>query len=493
MSATSNFLAVDLGASSGRVFVGGWSGTKFELNELHRFTNGSVNILGNLHWDVLQIWAQIKYGFCCYAREHSTALAGIGVDAWGVDFALLDQAGHLVGNPYHYRDARTEGMPDAVFTCVPKYDVFCQTGNQPWQGNTLFQLFSMVHDRDELLSVGATFLMIPDLFAYWLTGEKAVEYTIGSTSQMLLKARHEWARELLCRLGIPTRILPPVVPSGTRLAPLCSDLAKEVAFPSAPPVIAAAEHDTASAVAAIPGMDSASAFISCGTWSIMGIETSEPITTQEALDLGFTNEGGAGGSVLFLRNLAGFWLLQECIRQWQRQGQSYTWEALLTQAEETQPFVSFIDPDSSDFFSPDDILAAIRQYCRRTSQREPDTVGAVVRCCLESLSFRYRSVLEALVKLIGRELNTIRIVGGGCKNRMLCQFTADASGRVVVAGPIEASALGNVMIQAVAAGHLSGIDQGRQAIAASIQLSIFDPHPSNAWEEGYQRFQALAN
>jgi rhamnulokinase len=497
MSPTSNFLAADLGASSGRVFVGCWNGTSFELRELHRFANGPVNILGSLHWDILRLWTDLKEGFSGYGREYQAPPAGIGIDAWGVDFALLDAAGHLVGNPYHYRDARTVGMTSAAFARVSDAEIFSQTGVRSWQINTLFQLFSMVENRDPQLDTAATLLMIPDLFAYWLSGEKKIEYTIGSTTQMLRIGTCQWASELLDRIGIPTDKLPHVCVPGTVLAPLRRELGEEFGFPTVlpavPPVIAVAAHDTASAVAAIPGMDPESAFISSGTWSLMGVETSDPNTTAEALELGFTNEGGVAGRVLLIRNLTGLWLLQECMRHWRRRGEPYTWDVLLARAEKAEPFRSLIDPDAHEFMAPDDMLSAIQGFCRRTRQPVPETAGEFARCCMESLSLRYRSVLEAIEKLTRRSLKTLRIVGGGCVNRPLCQFTSDATGRLVVTGPVEASALGNIVVQAIATGQLSDIAQGREAIAASVQQSVFEPRPNDAWEEAYHRFQSFVS
>jgi rhamnulokinase len=492
MTSTSNFLAVDLGASSGKIFAGCWNGTSFDLHELHRFANGPVNILGSLHWDVLRLWTDLKEGLRGYRRKFSAPPAAIGIDGWGVDFALLDAAGHLLGNPYHYRDARTVGVTSAAFARVPAEEMFCQTGVRSWQINTLFQLFSMVQNRDPQLHAATTLLMIPDLFAYWLGGEKQIEYTIGSTSQMLRKGTCRWADDLLDRLDIPTDKLPNVCAPGTLLGSLRNEIGEEVGFHSAPAVIAVAAHDTASAVAAIPGMDAESVFISSGTWSLMGVEMGSPNTTPEALGLGFTNDGGAGGRVLLIRNLTGLWLLQECMRHWNRRGEVYTWDSLLTLAEEAEPFRSLIDPGADAFMAPEDMLSAIRCFCLRTGQPAPETAGQFARCCMESLSLRYRTVLEGLEKLIRRTTKTVRVVGGGCVNRLLCQFTADATGRVAVAGPVEASAFGNVMVQAIASGQLSDMAQGREAVAASVRQVVFEPRPTDAWEEGYHRFQVLS-
>ncbi|HEV2380441.1 MAG TPA: rhamnulokinase family protein [Terriglobia bacterium] len=492
MNSTSNFLAADLGASSGKIFAGCWNGTSFDLHELHRFANGPVNILGSLHWDILRLWMDLKEGLCGYRRKFSAPPAAIGIDGWGVDFALLDAAGRLLGNPYHYRDARTFGVSSAAFARVSAEEMFCQTGVRSWQINTLFQLFSMVQSRDPQLHAATTLLMIPDLFAHWLGGERQIEYTIGSTSQMLRKGTCQWAYDLLNRIGIPTDKLPNVCAPGTVLGSLRNEVGEEVGFRSAPPVIAVAAHDTASAVAAIPGMDAESVFISSGTWSLMGVETSSPNTTPEALGLGFTNEGGAGGCGLLIRNLTGLWLLQECMRQWNLRGEVYTWESLLMLAEKTEPFRSLIDPEVDEFLAPHDMLSAIRSFCRRTGQPAPETAGEFARCCMESLSLQYRTGLDSLEKLTCRTTKTVRVVGGGCENRLLCQFTADATRRVVVAGPVEASGFGNVMVQAIASGRLSDIAQGREAVAASVRQVVFEPRPNDAWEEGYHRFQSVS-
>ncbi|HIQ06368.1 MAG TPA: rhamnulokinase [Anaerolineae bacterium] len=491
MNDTTNFLAVDLGASNGRVLLGRWDGTRFDLQELHRFANGPVNVLGHLHWDPLRLWTEIKNGLANYAAQFDSPLAGIGVDTWGVDFALLDAAGGLLGNPYHYRDSRTDGIPELVFQRVSRRRIFEQTGIQFMQINTIFQLFSMVQASDPQLDAADTLLMMPDLFHYWLTGRKVAEYTDATTSQMFHSRERRWATELLSQLGIPTHILPPVVPPGTVLEEVRPEVMDEVGLDQPVPVIAPGSHDTASAVAAIPGLDVHSTYISSGTWSLMGVEIPEPVINDQTLDLNFTNEGGVANTIRLLKNITGLWLLQESRRQWQREGHDYSWDELLALAEQAEPFRSLVDPDASDFLNPGDMPAAIRAYCRRTGQPEPTSVGAVVRCCLESLALKYRWVLDALETLVGRRLGTIRIVGGGSRNRLLSQFTADACQRLVVTGPVEATALGNVMLQAIATGHLPDVAAGRRAIAASIEQQRFKPGPGGPWEEAFDCFKAL--
>jgi rhamnulokinase len=381
-----------------------------------------------------------------------------------------------------------------VFARIPEHEIFKETGIQSWQINTLFQIFSMVQNQDPLLETAATMLMIPDLFAFWLTGVKTIEYTVGSTSEMLDKKGPEWAQKLLSRLRIPSHFLPPVTKPGTVLGPLLREIATEMNISPAAtvPVLAVTAHDTASTVAAIPGMGPDGVFISSGTLSIMGAEIQEPICTPEAFCLRFSNERGAEGSVLLLCNITGLWLLQECMRQWRLQGKAYTWTGLLRLAEKSKPFRSLIAPDSPDFVAPNNMLLAIRNFCQRTKQPMPDTAGTFARCCIESLSLRYRQVLDSLLALIRRPLSTIRVAGGGSLNRLLCQFTANATNRSVITGPTEASVLGNALMQAIATGHIKNIREGREVIASSIKQSVFRPRAIDIWEEAFQRFQKLS-
>ena len=489
---TTNFLAFDLGASNGRALLGRWDGRRFELSELHRFDNGPIAVPGTLHWDVLRLWEGIKEGIARYAAAHREPLAGIGVDTWGVDFALLDRAGRLLGNPVCYRDSRTNGMLEEVTGRVSRQAIFARTGIQFLQINTLYQLYSMARARDPQLEAADTLLMIPDLFNYWLTGRKAAEYTDASTTQFMRVGEPRWATDLLDELGVPTRILPEIIAPGTVLGPLRPEVAAEVELAHAPPVIAPASHDTASAVAAVPGLDERSAYISSGTWSLVGVETRAPVVDERALELNFTNEGGVAGTVRLLKNVTGLWLLQECRRRWTRAGRSYGWEELLSLAEQAPPLASLVDPDAPDFLAPPDMPSALREYCRRTDQPAPESDAAAVRCSLESLALKYRLVIESIERLTGRPIEVIRVVGGGCRNRLLNQWTADCCGRPVVAGPAEATALGNVLVQAIAAGVLPDIGAARQAVAASVELERFEPRPAAAWDAAYRRLSQIA-
>lgn len=490
---TINFVAVDLGASSGRLVVGRWDGNAFFLEELHRFANAGIRAGGSIYWDVLRLWSEIKAGLAKYAARYEAAPSGISVDSWGVDFALLDASGRLLGNPHQYRDPRTDGIPDQAFARVTRPEVYGQTGIQSLQINTVSQLFSMVLDKDPRLDAAANLLMTPDLFHYWLSGEKANEYTIASTTQMLDCRKRDWARGLMASLGIPSHFLGPIVSPGTPLAHVRPDILRECSIDQEFPVIAGASHDTAGAVAAIPFLDADSAFISSGTWSLMGMEVSEPITSEQALSLDFTNEGGIGGTIRLLKNITGLWLLQECVRHWQREGRDYTWEQVMTSARGASPLRSIVDPDAPDFLSPENMPQAIRDYCARAGQPIPQTDGEIARCCMESLALKYRSVLNALMTLTGRDLKAVRVVGGGSRNRFLCQLTSDACQRPVYAGPVEASSLGNIMMQAVATGHLESVAAARDRIAPSCEISVYEPGPAEGWDEAYSRFERLEN
>ena len=504
MARTRDFLAIDLGASSGRVLAGRWDGARFGLSEVHRFANEPVSSIGRLHWDVLAIWSEIKTGMARYAAEQRVGtpigdggaarpgeLAGLGLDTWGVDFALLDRAGNLLGNPYHYRDRRTAGIMERAFERVPRRDVFMTTGVQPMHYNTLYQLLAMVLAEDPQLGAAATMLTMPNLFAYWLCGQRVAERTHATTTQCLDAHTGGWAIGLLEALLIPTRILPPLIEPGTLLGPTSAEVSAETGISPAP-VFAVACHDTASAVAAIPGLDTESAYISSGTWSLMGVETASPIITDAVLAAGFTNEGGVAGTTRLLRNIPGLWLIAECRRRWRRDGQDYGWEELAATAERSPALRSLIDPDDPSLVNPPDMPAAIRALCRHTGQEPPETVGAVVRCCLESLALRYRATLDDLQELVGHRLEVIRIVGGGSQNRLLCQMTADACGVPVVAGPVEATALGNLMVQAIATGELDGIAAGRAAVAASVTLDTYEPSSGGAWDEMLARLRRPA-
>jgi rhamnulokinase len=491
MSVSTSFLAVDLGASSGRVMDCRWDGSRFSLHEIHRFPNAGIRFGASLHWDVLRIWSEIQNGLKQYRALGRGTPAGIGIDAWGVDYCLLDQRDRLLGNPYHYRDARTNGLPETLHTVMRPRDLFRATGVQTMDINTVFQLASMVFHRDRQLRSAYSLLMIPDLFQFLLSGQKRAEYTEATTTQLYdLRARC-WSQPTLTAFGLPSRIFQSVVAPGTILGNLLPAVQSECGFATGFPCVAVASHDTASAVAAIPGFDDASVFLSSGTWSLMGIAAREPNLSDEFFRAGFTNEGAADGGVLLLKNMTGLWILQECVRMWEASGQRHKWTELERAAQNAPAFRSFIDPLASELQAPPDMTAAVQAYCAASGQPVPQTAGDVARCVFESLSFAYRAVVEDLERITGRNLATIRVVGGGSLNHFLCQMTADACGREVVAGPVEAAAMGNAIVQAVATGHIGSLAEGRGAVSASVERQRYEPAQGSAWTDAFQRYKSI--
>jgi rhamnulokinase len=486
MSTAAQLLAIDLGASSGRSLLGKWDGTNIQIQELHRFANDPVWLQGHWHWNILQLWSNIQTSLTLAVQQHNDSLTSIGIDTWGLDFGLLDRAGRLLGSPYMYRDARTEHALAQVFTRISRHELFQRTGIECMRVNTLYQLWAMAQTVDPQLEAAETLLMLPDLLRYWLTGERSAEYTIATTSQMIDCQTRNWATDLLLQLDLRPDLLPPLIAPGT-----IAGQTKIFGLSKTIPVVAVAGHDTASAVVAIPDLDAQSVYISSGTWSLMGIEGNHPIVSDAALQMNMTNEGGFAGTVRLQKNITGLWLLQESRRQWQREGQTYTWEQLLLLAQAVPPFRSLIDPDAPTFSQPGNLPQAIRTYCKHTGQAEPDSVGAVVRCCLESLALRYRQVVEQFEELTGRRLTTIRIVGGGCQNTLLCQMTANACQRTVVAGPVEATALGNLMVQLLAIGWLPNLAAARSAVARSVTRQVYQPQHEADWDAATTRFTHL--
>ncbi|RKY05260.1 rhamnulokinase [Candidatus Poribacteria bacterium] len=483
------YIAFDLGAESGRCVAGIFDGQKLRLEEVRRFPNGPVRILDSLFWDVLRLWDEMKSSLSL-CRQRYGQVASIGVDTWGVDFGLLGRGDVLLGNPYHYRDKRTDGMMEEAFKRVPRREIFEKTGIQFMQLNTLYQLLSMVIERSPILEAAETMLMMPDLFNFWLTGVKVSEFSIATTTQFYNPRQRDWDRDLLERMGIPTRILPEIVPSGTVLGDLLPSVEEETGLSSVK-VIAPTCHDTASAVAAVPAEGDDWIYISSGTWSLMGVELKEPIINDRSLELNFTNEGGYGGTIRFLKNIMGLWLVQESRRTWAKEGQEHSYPELTEMAAQAQPFKAFVDPDDPLFLHPGDMPARIREYCRRTGQPVPETKGEIVRCALESLALKYRWVAERLEELLGRRLNVIHVVGGGSRNELLCQLTADATGKTVIAGPAEATAAGNVMVQAMALGDVGSHPEAREIIRRSFEFKTYEPGKRDGWDEAYERFLKL--
>jgi rhamnulokinase len=490
MSKRQNFLALDLGAESGRAMLGQFDGERLTLSEIHRFPNRPVRLPDGLHWDALRLWSEIKHSLALAARAHGADLLSVGLDAWGVDFGLLDRDGALLANPYHYRDSRTDGMVEQACRRAPRAEIFQQTGVQFMQINSLYQLFSLVVRRSPVLEIAETFLTMPDLFNYWLTGRKVCEFSNATTTQCYDPRQGDWAYSLLERLDIPTRIFPGIVPPGTVLGQLLPGVAREVGAGELP-VVAPACHDTGSAVAAVPAAGPGFAYISSGTWSLMGAELAEPAINARSLALDFTNEGGVGGTFRFLKNISGLWLVQECRRAWASQGQAFSYDDLTEMASQAAPLRSIVDTDHGEFLQPGDMPARLRAYCQQTGQPVPESTGAIVRCALESLALKYRWTLERLEQALERRLEPIHIVGGGTQNRLLNQFTADATGRQVITGPVEATAAGNVIVQAMALGRIGSLEQGRQVVRNSFQVEVYEPRDRSQWDAAYERFLSL--
>ncbi|MCC6366595.1 MAG: rhamnulokinase [Bryobacterales bacterium] len=477
-----HFLGFDLGAESGRAMLGTLADGKLGLEELHRFPNQPVRLPTGLYWDTLRLLHEMRQGLSAAARERKVALSGIGVDTWGVDIAFLGRDGALVDNPRHYRDARNNGQMERTFAIVPREEIFAETGLQFMQINSLFQWHAMRETDSPALDVADTLLFMPDLFNYFLTGIKRCELTIASTSQFYDPAKKCFAVALLERLGLNPRILPPIVNPGALLGPL-----KDEAGTHNIPVFAAAGHDTASAVAAVPAQGETDwCYISSGTWSLMGVETPEPVINEHSLAMNFTNEVGVEGRIRLLKNIAGLWLWQECRRAWAEEGANYNYTQMTQMAFAARPFAAVIHPDA--FLLPGDMPAKIAAHCKEHGEAPPATHGEYCRAILESLALRYRQVLESLESLLGRTLERIHIVGGGSRNMLLNQFVADATGRVVIAGPSEATAAGNILVQAMGAGLVKNLEEIRSVVAASFPVTVLEPKDKGPWDAAYERF-----
>ena len=486
------YLALDLGAESGRAVVGHFDGESLQLEELQRFPNGPVLVNGQMHWDALRLLSEMKAGIRLAVQKYGKDIVSLGLDTWGVDFGLLDAQDNLLGNPYHYRDSRTDGMMEAVFSKVPREEVFEHTGIQFMQLNTLYQLFAMRSRQSPVLDIARTCLTMPDLFNFWLTGRKVSEFSIATTTQFYDPRRKAWATELLRKLDLPTAILGEIVPPGTVIGDLLPGVADELVVDPIP-VIAPACHDTGSAVAAVPAQERDYAYISSGTWSLMGVEVDEPVITSQSLDYNFTNEGGVCDTIRLLKNIMGLWLVQECRREWARAGQTYGYTTLTQMAADAPPFGPIVDVDAHPFLAPGGMPEKICRYCADTGQPVPQSKGEILRCALESLALRYRWVLDKLENMMGRSIRVVHVIGGGMQNELLSQFAADAMQRPVVAGPIEATAMGNMLMQALALGHIGSLDQGREVVRNSFQVRTYDPGDAAPWDELYGRYLELVD
>lgn len=478
-------LAFDFGASSGRAMLFQYDNGALQMEEIHRFSNDPVPVNGTLYWDVLRLYHEIRTALT--KAVNSGGFDSIGIDTWGVDFGLLDRRGDLIGNPVNYRDPRTVPMPEEVFKILPQAEIYHRTGIQFMHFNTLYQLYYLATRQPEKLRETDVLLQIPDLFAYFLTGVKKGERTNASTTNILNPVTKEWDVELMETLGIPSRILPPLIDAGSVYGTLRPELCKELGCKPVP-VIAVGTHDTASAVVSAPAEEKDFVYISCGTWSLFGTETDSPVLTPESEALNFTNEGGYASTTRLLKNIMGLWLIQESRRQWKREGEDVSFNQLEQEALASTPFQSFVDVDAPEFEGPGDLPGNVVAYCRRTGQHVPETRGEIMRCIYESLAMKYKYTFENLQKITGKHYHTIHILGGGIKDGLLCRMTADACGVRVLAGPAEATVTGNAAVQLIALGEIKGLWEARKVIRDSTPLKTYTPQSPADWDAHYGAF-----
>ena len=481
-------LAVDYGASGGRVMLGGFDGASFTISELHRFPNDPVKLGETMYWDMLRLYFEMKQGIV--KSKAYGEISGIGVDTWGVDFGLLDREGRLLDNPVHYRDGRTAGMMEKTLKMVGRDPLYELTGNQLMEINTLFQLMAVKERRPELLERADALLLMPDLFQYFLSGEKISEKSIASTTQMMDIRQGEWAFGLLETLGLQTGMMRDILPGAVRTGSLRPEIQKELGVP-AMEVIAVAGHDTQSAMAAIPAREEDFLFISCGTWGLFGTELPEPVISEMSKKFNLTNEAGLEGMYAFLKNIIGLWLIQESRRQWIREGQEYSFGELEQMAQKAEPFQSFIDPDAPEFVPAGNVPERIREFCRRTGQKVPETIGEIMCCINQSLALKYRYALEQIESCTDKHYSVINMIGGGIQSKLLCQMTAGASGRKVIAGPVEATALGNIAVQLMSLGEIKDVAEARQIIANSETTYEYLPQDAEKWDAAYEKFKTF--
>ena len=483
-------LSFDFGASSGRAMLAEYSDGKINMQEIHRFSNDTVIVNGTMYWDVLRLFFEIKTGIT--KAVNSGGFDAIGIDTWGVDFGLIDKRGKLIGNPVHYRDNRTEGMLEETFKTVSQDEIYSRTGIQCMRINTLYQLMYLKNHEPEQLDSAEKMLMIPDLFAYMLTGEIKEEATIASTSNLFDPYKKDWDRELIKKLGLPEHIFADVIKPGEVYGMLSDEICEELGCKKVP-VVAACGHDTASAVVATPSETDDFVYISCGTWSLFGIESKDPILTSQAAELNFTNEGGYDGTIRFLKNIMGLWLIQESRRQWKREGVDVGFDQLEKEALGAEPFKCFIDVDDPAFETAGNLPKRVVEFCRRTGQYVPQNRGEIMRCIYQSLAMKYKHTFNKLTEMSNKEYHRINILGGGIKDKLLCQMASDACNVQVLAGPSEATVMGNIAVVLAALGELNGLSEIRRAVSNSTELKKYTPKDNATWEKAYADFVKILN
>lgn len=484
-----SIIAFDLGASSGRAILGRLKGSRIETEEIHRFANGPVNRAGHLHWDLDHLFTQLQLGLA-KAKALGSEPSSLGIDSWAVDYGLIGN-GRLLQAPYHYRDHRTDGMMERVTAKIGKSEIFGRTGIQFLPFNTIYQLAAVMEQEPELMAEADRFLMIPELLRYLLTGEMISEFTNATTTQLIHASTRTWDDELISRLSLKESLFGPLAMPGTPAGRLTSSIGAETGLGRVP-VFAVGEHDTASAVAAVPAAEPTFAYLSCGTWSLLGTEVDQPVTTRRAMELNFTNEGGVGGKYRLLKNIMGLWILQELKREWDGKGQTYSFAEWVELARQAPSFAAWIDPDDPVFLAAGDMTVRIREFCVSTGQRAPEQPGELARCILESLALQYRHVLEQTEQLSGQHYPGLHMVGGGIQNRLLCQWTANALGKPVWAGPIEGSAIGNLAVQWIGAGVIRDLEEARAIIRSSFAIKEYEPREVATWQEAYSRYRNMS-
>ena len=483
-------LAIDLGASSGRGIIGRFNGEKLSLEENHRFSNEPVTVTGTFSWDILRILHEIKASIRKCVLSDDKDIKSMAIDTWGVDYGLIDARGKLLSNPVHYRDARTNGIQDYAFDMLSKSDIYDRTGIQFMPFNTLYQLLTEIRDNPKMFALADKMLMLPDLLNYFLTGVKCTEYTIASTSNFIDAFKRDWAYDVMKKFDIPNTLVTEIKMPGNIVEGLLPEILEDVGDIKTK-VVNTAAHDTGSAVLAVPAKGDNFVYISSGTWSLMGTELPDPIISADSKKYDFTNEGGVGGKIRFLKNIMGLWLEQESKRQWTREGSNVSYDDLSNMAVESKPLACIINPDDSLFTPQGDMPKRIAEYCKNTGQYVPQTKGEIVRCIFDSLALKYRWTAEKIDMMMGKRAPFINIVGGGTKEAPLCQFAANACGRPVYAGPVEATAIGNLMVQAMSAGEIKDISEARHIIRNSFEIKMYEPEAAEMWDEGYEKFKKL--
>jgi rhamnulokinase len=479
------YIAVDLGAESGRVMLGSVSADKLKLEEIHRFNNGPIEENGSLRWNFQRLLTEIKTGISKAAKQTDNKVDGIGIDSWGVDFGLIEADGKLLENPYHYRDSRTNGMMEEAFKLMGKRQIYENSGIQFMQLNSIYQLLAMRLTKPDVLAKTKKLIFMADLFSYFLCGKVFGEYSLASTSQLMDMKTGKWSKETFDKLSLPMNIMPDIVPPGTVVGKLSEPVAKELACKHIP-IIAVGSHDTASAVAAVPAEGNNWAYLSSGTWSLMGVEIPKAIVNDKTFECEFTNEGGVENTIRLLKNIMGLWLVQECKRQWQREGNELSYPQLTEMAQKAKPFAANIDVDYNEFLAPGDMPKRINDYLAKTGQKKIEDKGRMVRAILEALAFKYCWVIEKIEDITGNKIDRLHIVGGGIQNELLNQFAANAIGKKIIAGPIEATATGNILMQAKATGQIKNLAEARKIVRNSFELKEYKPKDTSTWQQRYE-------